>query len=392
MRTAEGFALLAVLAPGLSAQATAPRVSDLRFSVGVQLMGVHTQGAQADIGSGRLEPVEDRFDLFARRARLSISGRLEENIEFRLVLYYDNLGKDRFGGTRSTPNEGTVGVWDAFWTWHAQPTWANLTVGYFRPQIGRENITSGFQTNSNMDKLPTQVYQRQHTVGRSSGREVGVNLGGFRNYGKWSLNYNGGFFDTSHEKVTGQAFGGSKWAPLLVGRAALTLGQPEMRQYGIDYVVNHFNQRKGVTFASAYARQGDNNAFQRNETVNLDALANYGPWNLDAEYDFMKRRTLAGRDYLDRAWHVRAGYNIRVRTWWVEPVAAVMRFRGDRFSPFPGGRDRYLDFGVNWYVQNTRVKLNVHHTRQSGTSVSNCTDGRTFLRGNLTGIGMQFVY
>lgn len=394
MRTTGGFlAWIALAAGSVTAQDPVPRVSDLRFSAGVQLMGDYTRGGKGDVnGDGVLDPVSDRFDMFARRARFGVSGRVMENVDFRVVFYYDNLGKDRFGGTRSTPNEGTVGVWDAFWTWHAQPTWANVTVGYFRPQIGRENMTSGFQTNSSMDKLPTQAYQRQHTVGRSSGREVGLNLGGLRNTGKWSFNYNAGFFDTSHEKVTGQAFGGEKWSPLLVGRAALTLGQPEMQQYGIDYVINYFNRRKGVTGAVTYAHQGHTNVFRKNETVSLDMLANYAGWNFDAECDFMKRRTLAGARYTDRVWHVRTGYNIRARSTWVEPVVAVMRFHGDRLSVFPNGRDRYLDLGVNWYIRQTRVKLNLHHTRQSGSGVSNWSDGRTFLRGNLIGLGMQFVY
>jgi hypothetical protein len=221
---------------------------------------------------------------------------------------------------------------------------------------------------------------------------VGLNIGGLRNGRQWSLNYNAGLFDTSHEKVTGQTYGGDKWAPLLVGRAALTLGQPEMQQYGIDYLVNYFNQRKGITGAAAYSRQGSNNAFLRNETVNLDVLANYGGLNFDAECDFLRRRTLAGAFYTDRVWHVRAGYNIRARTTWVEPVAAVMRFRGDRLSPNANGRDRYLDLGLNWYVRQTRVKLNLHYTRQSGSGVSNCADAKTFVRGNLIGLGVQFVY
>ncbi len=370
-----------------------PRVSDLQISVGVQMLGVATTGARADVnGDGAAENVDNRFDWLARRARVSLRGRVADNIDFRVIFYFDNLGKDRFTGLRATPGDGTVGVMDAFWTWHAQPTWANVTVGYFRPQIGRENVTSGFQTNSSMDKLPTQVYQRVHTVGRSTGREGGINVGGLRNRPNWSLNYNLGLFDTSHERVTGQANGAERWSPLVVGRVALSLGDPEMTTYGIDYLVNYFNRRRGVTGAVSYAWQGENNAFRKNETVGFDLLANYRNLNLDAELDLLRRRTL-GRDYYaDRVWHVRSGYNIRARTTWVEPVAALMRFTGAPHSLNPNGRDEQVDVGLNWYLRETRIKLNLHRTWQWCSGVSNCSDGRTFQRGNMIGLGLQLVY
>lgn len=387
---AAGF--LALLG-SLSAQTIqAPRISDLRIGVGVQMTGEVTNGAQADVnGDGILDRVSDRMDFSIRRGRVSFSGHLLESLEFRVIFFYDNLGKDRFSSTRSSPADEKVGLSDAFWTWHASP-WANLTAGYFRPQIGRENITSGFQTTSGMDKLPTQTYLRTHLVGRTSGREVGVNFGGLRSGKKWSFNYNLGFFDTGHERVTGQAGGGDLWAPLLVARGALSLGDPEMTAYAIDYVSNYFGRRRGATLAAGYARQGANNAFHSNETVNFDLLANYRNWNLDAEFDVLKRHERTGASCTDKVWHVRSGYNIRARSTWVEPVAAYMRFSGGANSPNRNGRDELTDVGVNWYLRETRVKLNLHRTWQRGSGISAYSDGRTFQRGNLLGIGLQFVY
>lgn len=378
----------------LSAQpAQLPRISDLQIGAGIQFTGIYTTGAKADLdGDQSLDSVHDRFDIGARRARFSVSGTVGETVNFRVVFYYDNIGRDRFTGTRANPNEGNVGVWDAFWTWHANPAWANVTVGYFRPQLGRESITSGFQTNSSMDKLPTQIYQRAHMVGRPSGRETGINVGGLYLRPKWSLNYNVGFFDTSHEKVTGQAFGGERWSPLVVGRLALSLGDPEIRTYAIDYQTNYFGQRNGVTGAVSYARQGETDVFQKNETIGFDLLANYRNLNLDAELDVMRRNALARLEYTDTVWHVRTGYNIRARTTILEPVVAYMRFTGDHYSVFPDGQDELLDLGLNWYIRETRVKLNVHHTRQKGSGVSNVSDGKTFQRGNMIGFGVQFVY
>lgn len=385
--------LLLVLCWAMAAQTVqVPGLQELRLGVGVQLTGIYTHGARADLDhDGRLEPVDDRFDLGLRRARVSLNGRIREDLDFRVIFYFDNVGRDRFTGTRGNPNEDRVGIWDAFWTWRASPTWANFTVGYFRPQLGREHITSGFQTNSSMDKLPTQNYIRTHAIGRSNGRETGLNVGGLYLGRKWALNYNAGFFDTSHEKVTGQAYGGRYWAPLLAGRFAVSLGDPEMRSYGIDYQVNYFNERRGITAAWVYARQGRTEIFRRNELAGIDVLANYRNLNFDAECDWMKRLRSDRRAYTDRVWHVRAGYNLRARTTWLEPVVALMRFRGHPLSVWADGRDRLLDVGLNWYVRQTRVKFNLHYTRQSGRPISGVDDGQA-RRGDMIGLGMQFVY
>ena len=371
----------------------APRITDIRLSAGMQFMGVATTGAKSDVnGDFKLEPVSNRMDFLIRRGRLGFSGRVLDTLEFRVILYYDNLGKDRHSGLRSTPTDGTTGIWDAFCTWNAQPTWANVTFGFFRPQIGRENLTSGFNTDSSMDKLPTQVYQRLHVVGRSSGREMGVNVGGLRTSSKWTLNYNIGVFDTSHERLVGLANGGERWSPLTVGRVAVSYGDPEMQTYSIDYRMNYFNRRNGVTAAVSHAHQGETNLFRKNQTTEFDILANYRGLNLDAELDLMSRTWPTHADYTDKVWHVRSGYNIRMRDTWIEPVAVYVRFTGALNSLFSSGRDQLSEISLNWYIRETRVRLNVHRTWQTGRAISNYTDGFNFLRGNMFGVGMQFVY
>jgi len=383
---------LAAATPVVAQNVQVPGLQELRFGAGIQFTGIYTYGARADVNNdGRLEPVDNRFDIGARRARFTLNGRLRDDLDFRVIFYYDNIGRDRFTGTRGTPSEGNVGVWDAFWGWHAHPVWANFTIGYFRPQIGREHITSGFQTNSSMDKLPTQNYLRSHVLGRSNGRETGLNLGGLYLGRNWSFNYNAGFFDTSHEKVTGQAFGAERWSPLLAGRIAFTLGDPEMRIYGIDYQVNYFGRRRGITAALNYSHQGETNVFRKNELTGFDILANYRPLNFDAECEWLKRRRTDGNRFTDRVCHVRAGYNIRVRTTWLEPVAAVMRFTGSPLSVNAGGRDNVTDLGLNWYVRETRIKFNLHYTRQRGRATSGYDDGK-IRRGDMVGLGIQLVY
>lgn len=385
--------LVALLAAPLLAQnVQIPGLQELRIGGGIQLTGIFTHGTRADLSnSGRLDPVDDRFDLGLRRARLTLSGRILAGLDFRVIFFYDNVGRDRFTGTRGTPSEGSLGIWDAFWTWHARPERLHIIIGYFRPQLGREHITSGFQTNSSMDKLPTQNYQRIHAIGRSNGRETGINAGGLYSRGKWCLNYNAGFFDASHEKLAGQPYGGRRWSPLLAGRLALSIGDPEMKSYSIDYQVNYFGRRRGLTVAAFSSHQGHTDAFQRNSTMGLDLLANYGPLNLDAECSRLARRRLDGAAYADHTWHARAGYNIRAASSWLEPVFAVAHFTGSSLSPWKDGRDEWVDAGLNWYLRETRVKFNLHFTRQSGRPLSGYDDGK-IRRGNMVGFGVQFVF
>ena len=117
------FAVVLLFGRALYPQAAqVPRLSDLRFGVGVQITGVYTQGTLADINNdGKLEPVDDRFDIGLRRGRFSVAGALGTNMDFRVVFYFDNIGRDRYTGTRGTPGEGNAGIWDAFWNWHASP-------------------------------------------------------------------------------------------------------------------------------------------------------------------------------------------------------------------------------------------------------------------------------
>jgi len=384
--------MLAAQTPAAAQAIQTPGLQELRFGAGIQFTGIYTYRTYADLdGNGTLEPVDNRFDLGARRARFTLNGRIREDLDFRIIFYYDNIGRDRFTGTRGTPNEGNVGIWDAFWSWRAHPSWARVTIGYFRPQIGREHIASGFQTNSSMDKLPTQIYLRSHVIGRPNGRETGINLGGLYLGRGWSFNYNAGFFDTSHEKVTGQAYGAARWSPLWAARAALTLGDPEMNQSGLDYQINYFGRRRGLTGAFNYSHQGRTNVFQSNELAGFDLLANYRNLNFDAECEWMKRRRPDGARYTDRVWHLRAGYNLPARGTWLEPVLAVMHFTGSPLSPWADGRDRLLDAGLNWYVRQTRIKFNLHYTRQRGRAVSGYDDGK-IRRGDMVGLGIQLVY
>ena len=58
---------------------------------------------------------------------------------------------------------------------------------------------------------------------------------------------------------------------------------------------------------------------------------------------------------------------------------------------FPNGVHEVLDVGVNWYLDENRLKVNLHYIAQSGSPVSFYSSGQDAL-GDYLGIGLQLVF
>jgi len=355
--------------------------STLEFIQKYQFWSVYTFSRQRDAAG---TPVDDRWDSFLRRARLQVQGRIKEPLTYKVSLSYDELGKDRYTATPGTgqdENNADFRVWDACVTWAADPAFANITVGYFKPQVGRESITTAFAVESIVKGL-TNSYLRRHIVGRPTGRETGVNVGGLLRRGLWSFNYNLGFFDPNHKDIVGEAGGGIRWAPLAAGRVAVSFGDPEMDHYGMSYRANYFGKRKGVTVGMSATRQGRTDLFKKNEMVGVDLLSNYGNLNVGAECDFLGRDTGVER-YTDRVWDARAGWNIPLPNGQIiEPAFMYSEFKGSGNSAkWPGERHSLSDLGVNWYLDKC-IKINLHYVWQDDEED----------RGDFIALGLQLVW
>jgi hypothetical protein len=87
-------------------------------------------------------------------------------------------------------------LWDVSGTYSVDPKF-NITAGYFRPHVGRENITAAFSAIS-FEKSLLNFYPGLFLPGRNTGREIGVNLDGLILKKGWSLNYNFGYFDITN--------------------------------------------------------------------------------------------------------------------------------------------------------------------------------------------------
>jgi len=348
-----------------------------------QLWSVYSLNAQDSSGAD----VDDRWDLYIRRGRLGVNGSLRPELIYTITMAYDNLGKNGLtpstGTAQETDNKDFY-VWDTSLTWRIDPKWLDLSAGYFRPQVSRESITTSFKINSFFKAFPS-AFTRDHIVGRGSGRETGVNLGGLHHDGDWGFNYNVGVFDTNHEDIQGDAVeGGRRWAPLIAGRTAFTIGEPEMDAYSMGYTSNYYGERKGATLAVNYTHQGETDVFERNNLFGLDLLANYANLNLGGEIDWLKRDS-GPYSYTDLVYHGRIGWNIPLSNGQIlEPVLMYTRFNGDENSVNAAETQSGTDAGVNWYLDRHKLKLNLHYAWQEGRQPKN---DRQYLA-----LGLQVVF
>jgi hypothetical protein len=367
-----------------------------------------------------------RLDFLVRRARWTFKGQAAPDIAYQFGVAYDGLGKDPLttgvGGTAAPSTPSSVQVIDAYATWTVDTTWANLTVGLFKPVTSRE-IISAFTNLPSLDNSPTYGYVRDALFTRSTAREAGANLGGSLADTSHALSatWDLGVFDASQEKLaSGSVTGSGKWAPLFTGRASATWGDPETKAYSIARPGESYGKRKGITAGFFATWQGETDVkfdttwavnvirnkantkdsvfaqtrtvkyaggFAENKVVGGDLQAEWSGWVLNAEYDWMYRRfdaadrkrdtvRIPGLDYSDAAWHVRLAYGIDVAKVRVEPSGMYGSYDADAKSVLnPGGEESVLDLGVDTYLHKQSVRVGLHWVHEDGKAKSGYTQG-----------------
>jgi len=411
--------------PGLVNKLWLDKTEDFKFDIRmmVQLWSIYTTGQEVYNGeTGQYEAVDNRFNTNLRRARLIVRGQPYPRLKYSLVMFYDLAGRDLLSASvgGNNPAQPNFGVWDGFFQYqlskNSQAAW--LTGGWFRPQLQRESITSGWSVNS-FEKSMSQNYVRRHLVGTGPGRAAGLNLGGILQGDKLGLNYNLGVFNPLTTSELGRTVGRA-FAPLLSGRAVLYLGDPELEQYKIGYITNFHNERKGISLDFNAAYQGQTDLFESSFIVGPGMLLNWGPLNLDGEWMFMtrssSRRTpnngVREFDYSSNSGHVRVGYNITVGKYMLEPVFMLMQFNGGESELEQGdaqavgsfsGSEQTYDAGVNLYLDRRNLKLMLHYTWREGDAGA-AGDGAqvnqffsqggigAIRRGNWLGIGLHAIF
>jgi len=382
---------------------------DLEIFLMGQIWGIY--GTNIDV-PGATGLKENKGDIYIRRGRFGFKGHLMKNLSWKIWFAHDNLGRDDLnpvdiarGAVKTTGlTYSKFEVWDAYFTWSYDKTWANFSLGYFRPQIGKESITSGFAVLSFEKGLPN-FYVRRHIIGkpdkgdnevlgRSSvnGRIFLINWGGLYKSQGWSLNWNLGVGDN-------QNYTDSKnWSPLVSARVAVSIGDPEMKKYKLGYKQTYFGKRHGITLGLNYAHQGEGidrkagssgKEFDKNEMYGADILANYGPVDFVAEYDILKRDWSDGTDYTDKVWQIKAAYNFKLGNGQiVQPAVSYGVFDPDNNgnSIYKKKKNTNWDVGINWYIQKQRAKVILHYTSGKVENYRNGQDAKA----SYVGLGFQF--
>ena len=357
--------------------------------VALQIWSTYTTGAKVYNADKKVyESVDNRINTQLRRSRVGIKGEFSTNLKFNFTAALDLVGRDLLAGTEGGANNGGAPkfqIWNAYLQWKLlnKSEALYVTSGYFPPQIGRESITSAMRSTS-MEKSWSQNYLRRQLTGTGPGRVMGVNFGGLF-VGQEQLigfGYDLGLFNPAFQSFQGNS-SGKRYAPLLVGRLVLHIGDPEHSTYRINHKVNYFSKRKGISIAFAGAHQRNTDLFSNNTALVSDFLFNWKNLNLDGEFALLQRSKLLNEQSgiaqkilaTAHTAYFRMGYNIHLSNQWIiEPIVMIMQFNGGlteaeqyyaEITKLNSGKDHTIDLGANLFLS-PDLKLNLHYTLKSG--------------------------
>lgn len=182
-------------------------------------------------------------------------------------------------------------------TFRLAPGAAYLSVGLFRPQLGRESLTSGFVVDS-LDKSVTQKALREFLTGNEAGVSPGLNLGGgVERHGR-ALRYDVGL--ALRDPDAGEGLADRRL--FAVARTSVSFGECETTNYSLTRSLNDFGERPVLVLAAQGSRELSGRAW----SIGADALWRVRPMVLTAEVHWLSEssapRLLA---------HVRAGVDMK---------------------------------------------------------------------------------
>jgi len=316
----------------------------------------------------------NRGDVSFRRFRFGAGGSPSEWLDYTFQLYLDRLGEDEYAATKGS--YGGIGIWNAMITAKLVPGTdiVDLHAGYYWAAISRECNTGPWAVGS-FDKTQADLHLRSFTTGKSNGIESGIGIGGMKQFGQIGISYRAGTWEP-------QSFTSAKYASrLYTGRVMFSIGDPEQTRYGYMLSGNQWGKRTGITIGAGAATQhngrlSDTLYFDMSNAYGGDLLINWKGMRIDGEY-FIMHRTAAGRaDFDGTEWHLRGGYGIPYLKTVVEPCICYDAYNGEGSKTLfkSIGDDNTLDFGVNWYLRQDRIKLSLHWLIQDGTAASNTGD------------------
>lgn len=357
---------------------------EIKGSVGLQLWGTYGYGMKVIDADGLAAPADARFNGQLRRSRFSLKGNPYTTLSFKVTAALDLVGHDVLSGTEGGGNNGgspAFRIWNVVVQWQrkAQDDRLHLVGGYFVSPIGRESNVSALASTA-FEKAWSQNYLRRHLVGIGPGRAMGLMVAGqlhTTDAGR-HLTYELALQNPLFTGLSGNS-AGLAYSPLLTGRLAFQLGDPEQSSYRPGKKVNYFGKRRGITLGLAAARQGGTDLFDRNTALGADGLVNAGSWHLDGEvYRLVRSRAVTDGRTLESdgyTGYLRLGHNVELpRKLILEPVVSYWFYRGatdlsgiasaNELGTF-SGTDSGLDVGANLYF-NPKTKISLFYALRRG--------------------------
>lgn len=233
-RTLAVAALGAALATVAAAQGSWEiRSEDGRSSVKLGFLAV----MRAD--SEELADGEDAQNLYFRRLRLILGGRLAEKWSYFIDTDSPNLGKSDAAGVK---NSGDIFIHDFVVTYEQSPAF-KVDFGMILVPLSR-NTTQGAATHLASDYGPYSLLHSNATQSRV-GRDYGVQLRGAVAGGR--LEYRGGVYDGARGTDATEEL-------RFAGRLAYNFFDPDT---GYLYTGNNLGARRMLTFGVGFDRQDD---------------------------------------------------------------------------------------------------------------------------------------
>jgi len=316
------------------------------------------------------ENLPARYDMFVRRGRLGVSGKLQNKLFYNFSFAYDGVGKDSLSASAGIPNQEdntTFFPRDIFFCYQFHPL-LNLSMGYFRPKAGKESIYSS-SFGISQEKSWASFQPRIHIVGRGIGRETGINIGGLLAKKKGGFLYDVGIFDTNHPLIIGD---NSLWSPLLTGRFVAYIGDPEYKEYPVTYLQSGYGERKGLSIGINGTYQGETQVFVNNSLLGVDAQLNYKQLDLLFEYNWLlrdsKRFLLNPYFTQDEFLTLKAAWNfIQKNGTIIQPSIMFSSVWVDKTmfqnqNAFTAAiSQEVVGLGVNWLISRDKLKLGLHY-------------------------------
>jgi len=336
-----------------------------------------------------------RTDVSFRRFRFGASGNPFSWLKYSFQLHADRLGVDSYAATKGSAPDG-VNIWNAYITAKLLKSseLLNLEAGYFWAAVGRESDTSPWAVAS-FDKTWSSWYLRRFNTGVGNGMMTGIALGGIKNYDNFGISYRVGTYDPS-------TYNSAKYASrLYTGIVRFSFGQPEETTYKYMLTGTQWGKRKGVTIgfggatmANGYLSTKTNTDgsttdlyFDNSSSYGADIAIDLNGLRIDGEYYKMKRTASGLDDFDGTEYRVCLAYSFVAGNKYLEPTITYDKYEGEGtgslFSSKYIGDDSHLDFGINWYISKSNLKVALHYVAQDG-------DASNAKKGDYIGLSCQF--